>query len=220
MGMTITAGIISFGDEYWPRFADRLFASFERCDPKPDEVIVVSDQMRQVPPYVQLVVVPPGRNFMMYNDLAQHSNCDYVFSIGLDDECTTDSFVPVDTDADAIIYPAQQVGEASWVAMTNNAGAIVDAWKAPNNPVNGGVIWKTSTLREMPIRDYIYADEVLWAEWSYFGRTKLHIDDRVRILWHRWRGSTSWPANTAGEHQAQDFKRKLREGLIQKGIPE
>ena len=217
--MSLCAGAISFGDVYWPRFGQRFLASIERADPQPDQIVIVSDRPLDVPSWVELVVVAEGRRFLMYNDLAQHCRCDWLMPVAIDDEYTVDAFVPVESDADVICFPGQQAGGASWIAMTTDPNALASAWNAPNNPINGGVIWRTSTLREIPMRDYIYHDEVLWAEWSYFGK-KLHLDSRVRVIWHRWSGSNSWPANHAGEQQAQEFKRKLREGLIQKGIPE
>ena len=217
--MSLCAGAISFGDVYWPRFGARMLASIERADPQPDQILVVSDREIDVPSWVELVVVEQGRRFLMYNDLAQHCRCDWLLPVGVDDEMMPNGFVSVESDADVICYPGQQAGEATWVAATIDPNALAGAWNAPNNPLNGGVIWRTSTLLEIPVRDYIYQDEVLWAEWSYFGKT-LQLDSRIRVVWHRWRGSNSWPANTEGERQAQDFKRKLREGLIQKGIPE
>jgi hypothetical protein len=217
--MSIAAGAISFGDVYWPRFSERWLASIERADPQPDQVLLVSDRLVNVPPWVELVVVKPGRGFMMINDLAEHCRCDWLPMSGLDDEYTVDAFMPIESDADAVFFPCQQVGESNALAQWSGVDAFNVTWQLPNNPQNGGVAYKISSLREVPVRDYIYADEVQWAEWSYFG-LKAEFDPRVRVIWHRWSGSTSWPANRAGEQQAQEFKQRLRAGLIQKGIPE
>ena len=214
----MAAGAYSFGDMYFPTFGDRWLASIERADPQPDQVLLVSDREWDVPSWVQLFVVPNGR-WLLINDLAKYCSCKWWVASGLDDEYTQDAFVPIKSDADAVFFPCQQAGEVNWVAQWSGPDAFRNTWQLPNNPQNGGVAFRISSLREVPSRDYIYCDEVLWAEWSYFGLTA-DFDPRIRVIWHRWHGSNSWPANRAGEQQAQDFKRRLREGLIRKGVPE
>jgi hypothetical protein len=217
--MSIAAGAISFGDIYWPRFGARWLASIERADPQPDQVLLVSDRQLDVPSWVELVVIDGERRFMLMNDLAEHCRCDWWVMSGLDDEYAVDAFASIESNADAVFFPCQQAGETNAIAQWAGVDAFNVTWQLPNNPQNGGVAFRVSSLREVPVRDYIYADEVQWSEWSYFG-LKADFDPRIRLIWNRWHGSTSWPANHAGEQQAQEFKRKLREGLIQKGIPE
>lgn len=217
--MTIAAGAIHFGDFYWRRFGGRWLESVERADPQPSQVVLVSDRFVDVPSWVELVIVPERSNFLLINDLADYCESDWWVMSGLDDEYTQDAFAPIESDADAVFFPCQQRGEANSVAQWSGPDAFRSTWQLPNNPQNGGVAYRVSSLREVPVRDYIYADEVQWSEWSYFGLTA-DFDPRIRLIWHRWHGSTSWPANRAGEQQAQDFKRRLREGLIEKGVPE
>lgn len=213
-----TAACISFGDTYWPRFGARWLASVERADPQPDHVIICSDRELKVPSDVELVVCNKS-SISMVNFAAKVCRTEWFCWIGIDDEYTSDAFEGLTGDEDAIAFACQQQGEATWIARPAGQDAYSVAWQLPNNPMNGGQFFRTSSLNEVPFRDYVYCDEVLWAEWSYFGKT-VKFENRVRQIWHRWSGANSWPANRAGEQEAQDFKRRLREGLIEKGVPE
>ena len=219
MGLTeATAACIVFGDSYWSRFGARWLASVERADPQPDHVMICSDREIPVPPWVELIVSnEPG--FRMTNKLAKLCRTTWLCWIGVDDEYVGDSFSDLTGDTDAIAFGSQQQGEATWIAWPSGHDAYSVTWQLPNNPMNGGQFFRAKSLVEIPFRDYIYSDEVLWSEWSYFGKT-VKFENRVRQIWHRWTGANSWPANRAGEQQAQDFKRRLREGLIGKGVPE
>lgn len=218
MGTDATAGCAVWGDLYWPRFGARWLASIERADPKPDAVIVASDRWLDVPEWVNLIVSDePG--FMLWNRLAMSCDSTWICITGVDDEFVIDAFGDLDAEEDAIAFGCQQVGEASSIALPAGGDAYSVMWQLSNNPMNGGQFFRASALREVPFRDYVYADEVLWSEWSYFGKT-VKFENRVRQIWHRWSGANSWPANHAAERDAQEFKRKLREGLIQKGMPE
>ena len=220
MGLnTITAGACVWGNDYWARFGQRWLDSVYRCDPAPNQIMVVSDRKIEVPSDVRLVI-DESITYDSWNVFAQHCETTWIGGIGVDDEYVVDSFGDLDTDRDAIAFCAQQAGEATTIARPAGEDAYSVTWQLPNNPMNGGQFWRTSSLLEIPIRrGYIYSDEVLYSEWSYFGK-KIKFENRVRQIWHRWTGANSWPANRAGEAQAQEFKAKLRAGLIQKGVPE
>jgi hypothetical protein len=215
-----TAACISFGDTYWPRFGLRWLASVERADPQPDAVIICSDREIDIPTWLDVqLIISDKVGIHMWDDIAKMCRTTWIAGIGLDDEYVVDAFEGLTGDYDAIAFGCQQQGEATSIAWPAGQDAYSLTWQSPNNPMNGGQFFRASSLLEIPLRDYIYADEVLWAEWSYFGKT-IKFENRVRQIWHRWSGANSWPANRAGEQQAQDFKRRLREGLIQKGVPE
>jgi hypothetical protein len=216
---TITAGACVWGDVYWPRFGKRWLDSVYITDPAPDQIMIVSDRHIEVPSDVRLIVEPEV-SFNAWNIFAQHCETTWIGGIGIDDEYVRDSFIDIDSDRDAIAFCCQQAGEATSIACPAGEDAYIITHNLPNNPMNGGQFWRTSSLLEIPIRaGYIYCDEVLWAEWAYFGM-KIKFENRVRQIWHRWSGANSWPANGLGESQAQEFKAKLRAGLIQKGVPE
>ena len=219
MGLTeATAACISFGDTYWPRFGSRWLASVERANPQPEHVIICSDRELEVPEWAELIICKGGIG-PMWSHIAKMCRTTWIAGIGLDDEYVVDSFEGLTGDYDAIAFGCEQVGEANWVAWPDGPDAYSVCWQLPNNPMNGGQFWRTSSLLEIPMRDYIYADEVLWAEWAYFGKT-VKFENRVRQIWHRWSGANSWPANRAGEQGAREFKQRLQAGLIRKGVPE
>jgi hypothetical protein len=179
---------------------------------------VVSDRWIEVPAWVNLVIADYS-SFVLFNIAAQNCQTTWLCLTGVDDEFTETAFADLCGEEDAIAFSAQQQGEATWVAQPAGRDSYSITWQLSNNPMNGGHFFRASTLREIPFRNYIYCDEVLWSEWSYFGKT-VKFENRIRQIWHRWSGANSWPSNSAGESQAQEFKAKLRAGLIQKGVPE
>lgn len=220
MGLnTITAGACVWGETYWGRFGQRWLDSVWRTDPAPNQIMIVSDREINVPSDVRLVI-DESVSHDAWNLFAQNCETTWIGGIGVDDEYVKDSFADIDSDRDAIAFCSQQMGEATSIACPAGEDAYSVTWQLPNNPMNGGQFWRTTSLLEIPIRrGYIYSDEVMWSEWSYFGK-KVKFEKRVRQIWHRWTGANSWPANRLGESQAQEFKAKLRAGLIQKGLPE
>lgn len=219
MGLnTVTLGALNWGDRYWSRFGERFLASVARCNPQPDRIIIATDKpLEGLPQNITQLVYEGG--FMGINLIARDCGTDWLFFSGIDDELLPDAFADINGTEDAIGFAGQQAGETNTIAYPPPPGLFEICYDLPNNPMNGGYIFRCSTLMEIPFREYIYPDEVLFAEWAYFGK-KVKLDYRVRIVWHRWSGSQSWPANRAGEQQAQDFKARLRAGLIQKGVPE
>jgi len=216
---TITAGACVWGDVYWERFGERWLASVFATDPKPDAIMILSDRPLVVPAGVR-VEVTDAKGCAAWNNFAQLCETTWIGATGIDDEFTVDAFADLDSDRDAISFGCQQRGESNDLAFPAGEAEYSKMYDLPNNPMNGGQFWRTSSLLEIPIRaGYIYCDEVLWAEWAYFGM-KIKFENRVRQIWHRWSGANSWPANGLGESQAQEFKAKLRAGLIQKGVPE
>ena len=219
MGLnTMTLGLLNWGDSYWSRFGERFFASVAKADPQPDNIVIATDRILEgLPSNVNQIIYKGG--FMGVNLIARECDTTWMLFAGLDDEMLPGAFLPVESDADAISYPAQQVGETHGISPSVDPGVFANCWKMNHNPMTGAFIFRCSTMLEIPARDYIYHDDVLFAEWSYFGK-KIDVDNRFRLLWHRWSGANSWPANRAGESQALEFKQRLRAGLIKKGVPE
>ena len=219
MGLnSVTLGVVNWGETYWPRFGERWLASITRCDPQPDQVMIATDKpLEGLPNNVRQIIYEGG--FLGWNLLAEHCGTEWLFGSGVDDELRVDSFAGIEAEEDAIAFGCQQLGETNAVAFPSGRDAYEVSWQLGFNPMNGGQIFRASALVEIPFRNYIYSDEVLFAEWSYFGK-KIKFENRIRLDWHRWVGSNSWPANRAGESQAQEFKARLRAGLIKKGVPE
>lgn len=219
MGLnTVTLGVLNWGDVYWSRFGERWLAAIVSCDPQPDQVMIATDKpIEGLPKNVRQVVYEGG--FLGVNLLAELCGTKWLFFSGLDDEVLPHSFREIEGEEDAIAFGCQQTGQTTALAFAAGRDAYEVCWQLPYNPMNGGYIFRSQSLVDIPFRDYIYADEVLFAEWAYFGK-KVKFENRVRMLWNRWNGSVSWPANRAGEQQAQEFKARLRAGLIQKGVPE
>lgn len=219
MGLnTVTLGVLNWGDVYWPRFGERWLASVLRTDPQPNRIMIATDKPIEGLPHQITQIIYEG-GFMGMNLLARSCGTDWLFFTGLDDELMSDAFAGIHGDEDAISFACQQAGQTTNVAYPPAAVQYEVCWQLPHNPMNGGYIYRCSALNEIPVRDYIYSDEVMFAEWAYFGK-RIKFENRVRLVWHRWVGSNSWPANRAGEQQAQEFKARLRAGLIQKGVPE
>lgn len=215
---TVTMGVVNWGDVYWPRFGERWMNAVLSADPQPDRIMIATDKpIEGLSDRVTQIVYEGG--FMGINLIAKECGTDWLFFSGLDDEVLPDAFAGIEGEEDAIAYGCQQAGQTTALAFAAGRDAYEVCWQLPYNPMNGGYIYRCSALCEIPYREYIYADEVLFAEWAYFGK-RIKFDNRIRLIWHRWNGSVSWPANTAGEQQAQEFKARLRAGLIQKGVPE
>jgi hypothetical protein len=219
MGLnSITCGILNWGTAYWERFSKTMLESLAACDPQPDRIIIATDRpLDGLPDNVEQI--DSNRRFLGLNLIAAHTDTTWLFNLGLDDTLPRDAFNRIEGDEDCIGYACRQIGETNTIARPPHPDTYRVAWSFDHNPMNGGYIWRCSSLIEVPFRDYIYADEVLFAEWSYFGMTYKQTD-QIRHIWNRWRGSNSWPANRAGEQQAREFKHRLREGKILKGIAE
>lgn len=219
MGLnTVTLAAVNWGDVYWPRFGERWLASLLRCNPAPDRIYIATDKLIEGLPEQVTQIISDGR-FLGLNEIARQCGTTWLLFTGLDDELPPDAFADIHGDEDAITFGCQQAGESTALAFPAGEDAYRICWQLGYNPMNGGAIYRCSSVMEIPFRDYIYFDEVFWAEWAYFGK-RVKFDNRVRLIWHRWSGANSWPANQAGESQAKEFKRRLRDGLIKKGVPE
>jgi len=219
--MTVALGTLNFGStDYWAKFGERFHQSVLRCDPQPDQIIIATDKPNLDYPKEYEVLQYSG-GFEGINLLAQRCNTTWLFFAGLDDEFLPHAFRDVDSTGDIIQCQGQSVGVFDGLAMPGAPGTFELAHEWPSNPVTASSIMRVETLLEIPMRaNYGYHDEVCWAEWAYFGKKCEKIEPFPRQILHRWHGSSSWPANREYERQAQDFKTRLRAGLIQKGVPE
>jgi hypothetical protein len=219
MGLnSVTCGILNWGTEYWARFSKTMLESLAACDPQPDRIIIATDRpLDDLPDNVEQI--ESNQRWAGWNLIAAHTDTTWLFNMGLDDTLPGDAFAGIEADEDCIGFACQQSGETNAIARPPHPDEYRVAWRLDHNPMNGGYIYRCSSVLQVPFREYIYADEVFFAEWSYFGLTYRQTD-KIRLNWFRWSGSNSWPANRAGEQQAREFKHRLREGKILKGIPE
>jgi len=89
----------------------------------------------------------------------------------------------------------------------------------PHNPMLGGFFHSRAALLEVPYRRYGYMDEVQFCEMAWF-KYEGRFSEVPRSIWWRHDEAHAMHHNETFRNEANDFKVRLVNDLVQKGVPE
>lgn len=212
----ITIIATCYGD-YWDTFHAQWERSIAGLNPAPAEVILVSDVPRPVPDGVRNMVIGPAHmtDYWMVGALAAET--EWVSLSGFDDVWLPDAMVPFATDADVYGFPVILTGLMS--GLFAYRGGYDDILDVAHNPMLGDFFYRRALLEEIPLRRVGYMDWHHFAEMRYFGRT-FDAGGPPRAYKTRHPQAISLVNDPTFQHEIDDFKVRLRAGLIQKGVAE
>ena len=214
--MSLCIMTMAYGD-YWSEWSKQWLDNLESVDPKPDHVMLLSDEKKNVPNWIENIVL--GRRHMSQyaNVAAQISEQDWICWHGLDDMFLPDAFLPFDESGDVYAYPHLLGGIREGIAQY--VGGYETMYSLPYNPMLGGFFHRRSTVLEIPYRKYGYMDEVQFCEMAWFKKTVV-FSEKPRSIWYRHDKAHAMWHNDLFRDEANDFKQKLMAGLIERGVPE
>lgn len=213
--MSIAVVATCYGD-YWERFSERWLASIEALDPRPAQVILVTDVLRPLAGIDNIVI---GSRHMSdyWNVGVKYASAEWVALSGFDDEWLPDAMEPFDTDAGVYSYPTILAGEREGVWRY---GGGYDAITTDgDNPMVGGYFHRREVLERFPLRRLAYSD---WAQFCELSRAGVRIEfsNRPRHIFHRHPSAFSLTGDSDHLAEIATFKARLNAGLIEEGAPE
>jgi hypothetical protein len=210
----ITVIATCYGD-YWDTFHEQWEQSIAGLDPAPAEIILVSDIERPVPEGVRNIAIGPAHmtDYWMVGALA--ASTEWVSLSGFDDVWMPDAMTPFETDADVYGFPVIMTGLMSGVFAYG--GGYESILEVGHNPMLGDFFYRRSLLEEIPLRRMGYMDWAHFSEMRYFGRT-FDAGGPPRAYKTRHPQAISLVNRPDFQHEIDDFKARLRAGLIQMGV--
>lgn len=213
----VTAVTVAFGS-YRERYLNTWLDSVFAADPKPAQIIIATDEPVDVADNVQVIVCGEGLPLVDYwNAAFAQVRTKWLIGIGVDDVFMVDAFEPFTCDADVYAFPLVYGGVMS--GGISYQGGFEDCYNLSGNPMQVYAFHKTSLMRGMPYRNFVYYDEAHWCEMAWFGRT-VEFSDRARVVWVRHEDAISFSNSQSAQDEVNAFKARLRSGLIVAGMPE
>ncbi|NCX38301.1 MAG: DsbA family oxidoreductase [Actinobacteria bacterium] len=116
--MSICVLSMAYGD-YWNEWGNRWIENLESLNPQPDRIMLLSDDKKNVPSWVENIVL--GRRHMSQyaNVGAQIAETDWMCWHGLDDLYLNNAFTPFDESGDVYSYPHVLGGIREGMAQYN-----------------------------------------------------------------------------------------------------
>ena len=151
---------------------------------------------------------------MSYAELAE---TDWICWHGLDDLYLDNAFTPFDESGDVYSYPHILGGIRE--GMAQYVGGYETMYNLQHNPMLGGFFHRRHLILEIPYRRYGYMDEVQFCEMAWFNK-RVVFNDVPRSIWYRHDNAHAMWHNQPFLDEANAFKQRLTQGLIEKGVPE
>ena len=202
---------------YWDNWGKRWLENLESLSTQPDRIMLLSDDKKDVPSWVENIVL--GRRHMSQyaNVGAQLAETDWICWHGLDDLYLDNAFTPFDESGDVYSYPHILGGIRE--GMAQYVGGYETMYNLQHNPMLGGFFHRRHLILEIPYRRYGYMDEVQFCEMAWFNK-KVVFNDVPRSIWYRHDNAHAMWHNQPFLDEANAFKQRLTQGLIEKGVPE
>lgn len=214
--MSVTVLSLAYGD-YWDKWGVRWIENLEEHGSAAGHVILVSDRPLPVPEWVQNVVLGPQHMSVYANVGTLLARTDWVCWHGLDDLFLPGAFNKFDDSGAFFSYPHVQMGIRD--GQAKYIGGYETMYTLEHNPMLGGFFHRREALLEIPYRRYGYMDEVQFCEMAYFGYEG-RFSDVPRSIWWRHDEAHAMHHHPVFRDSANEFKQRLINGLIQKGVPE
>jgi hypothetical protein len=214
--MAICVMSIAYGN-YWDNWGKRWLENLESLSTQPDRIMLLSDEKKNVPAWVENIAIGDRHMSQYANVGANLADTEWIVWHGLDDLYLDDAFLPFDESGDVFSYPHILGGIVQGIAQYS--GQYETMYNLDWNPMLGGFFHRRSLVLEIPYRKYGYMDEVQFCEMAWFNK-KVVFDDKPRSIWYRHDNAHAMWHNEVFRNEANDFKYKLRNGQIEKGVPE
>ena len=202
---------------YWDDWGSRWLENLESLSTKPDRIMLLSDEKKDVPSWVENIAIGRRHMSQYVNIGAQLAETEWVCWQGLDDLYLDNAFLPFDESGDVYSYPLLLAGMMQGIFQYS--GGYEQMYNLGHNPMLGGFFHRRSLVLEIPYRRYGWLDQIQFIEMSWFGK-KVVFSDVPRGIFYRHANAHSIAGNPLFEEEAQQFREKITSGQIEKGVPE
>ena len=196
--------------QYWDQFSQAWEQSIVMLDPRPAEIVLVTDVPRSIQ-RVRNIVIGQAHMADYFNAGAKAAETEWVVVAGFDDIWLPHAMSSFQTDADAYGYPMILTGIRQ--GLFGYSGGFESILNVSHNPMLGGFFHRRKLLKEIPFRRFGWYDWAHFAEMRYLGRT-FDAGQEPRSLMVRHDKAHSLVGNAAYQREIDDFKAQLRAGNV------
>lgn len=211
----IAFAVACWGD-YWDKFGNSFIGSMEGMNPRPSEIVVVTDQDIACPDWIR--VVRPKSDVKMwdwFNEAVEACQSEWVIVPGIDDVYFAHALADVTLEGDAIAMGLMEngrihasPGRSHWDHHVLGSNTT-DAWYP--------MIFRRETYLRFPWRRVINPDSHQLLEMRK-ARIDMRFDPRPRFEHRRHVTAHSAVESPVGREQINEMKRLLNNGIVTPGI--
>lgn len=211
-----TVSLVSIASHvYWARYGVKWLETLEQLDPRPDEVVLVSNASLKLPDYVRLV----GAEFPFsvsgwLNVGRQTATGDYIGLLGLDDSMPPSAFKNLNLEGDVLVSGSlDSNGDVNIPSRRQWENCLNEPWYT----LNGYQLVHRDIARLLPFRDIAWADWVASLEYFQHG-LDVRFESKVRYYYNLHKEQRSNVDNLREEVANIDVvKQMIRDGGIKPG---
>lgn len=211
-----TVSLVSITSKsYWDQYGRRWLGTIEDLDPRPDEILLLSDFTPNVPSCVRLV---EAREPFSVDGWMNHARVvasgDYIGYLGMDDTMPINAFSKLTLEGDVIVSGnVDGKGDVNMPTRREWLDCLNDPWYT----LNGYQIVHRDIAKLIPYRPLPWADWV--ASLEYFQhKLDVRFENRIRYYYNLHDGQVSRPDDFNAElDKIALVKQMIRDGGIKPG---
>lgn len=210
----IGIAVACWGD-YWERFGNDFVASMEMLNPRPADVVVVTDQPITCPDFIR--VIRPKSSVQLwdwFNEAVEECAAEWVIVPGIDDVYFVNALADVVLEGDAIAMGLLELGRSHATPGQSHWDTSILADNAPDAWYP--LICRREVFLRFPWRRAINPDSLQLLEMRKAG-IDMRFDSRPRFDHRRHPTAHSAVERPDGKAQIADMKRWLRHGNVPTG---
>lgn len=211
--MTISFATACWGD-YWEKFGTEFVASLAAMDPKPAEVVLVTDQDLYGPDWIR--IVRPKSSVKMwdwFNEAVQACTSEWIMVGSVDDIMLPDGLADLTLTGDLVATACLQNGELETCPSPEHWERLLDL---DQTAIWTGAVFRRELFLRYPWRRVAYSDWMQWLELRHAGAS-ITFDRKPRFVHRRHEASHTAQPSEDGFQQIRTMKRWLAANLVTPG---
>lgn len=190
---------------YLEKFGREWIEAIARMNPRPKDVVIVSDHELDAPSWVrQFRPVSSVHNWDWFNEAVQHARAEWVVCVGIDDLFHSNGLARLKLEGDAVAFAHTHVGNL----MAPTADGYAKIMERSDNPMYGGAVFRRDVFLRFPWRRVVFPDWYQWIEFRHAG-VDVRCDPTPRFVWRRHKAAHSSNRHPRAMEQIVELKSRL-----------
>jgi hypothetical protein len=200
----------AFNQPYWDRYGARFVAMSEALNPRPAQLIVVTEVEAEFPEWWTVVRFWDDRVWPAFDKALDYATTEWVMLCGVDEQFDSDFFVDLPLAGD-VVNVSGRWGNGN--ACYGTPSQWMNLLDLGHNGMPGLQMIRLEVQRKYPQRLHKWRDWISWAELRWHG-VQASFDTRQKFVWCYEPGQTSFEADRAAEMEILCFISDLKTGRV------